>query len=179
MKFLSVTSTVAAAIFSATALAQNSTFTPPPKPSGSILTHVIQVGDANGSLKFYPSELTASPGDMVQFHFWPKSHSVAQSTFADPCQPMPAAAGGTKGFWSGMMPVTAQDTVMPVFSIMVNDTNPIWFYCATGSHCQNGMTGVINAFVSLQSPTYFLLSSSYITPHPPTRPYYFNADHHE
>lgn len=33
---------------------------------------------------------------------------------------------------------------MPVFTVMVNDTNPIWFYCATAKHCQGGMVGVIN-----------------------------------
>lgn len=34
---------------------------------------------------------------------------------------------------------------MPVFTVLVKDTNPIWFYCATGKHCQSGMSGVINA----------------------------------
>lgn len=33
---------------------------------------------------------------------------------------------------------------MPVFSVLVKDTNPVWFYCATGKHCQAGMAGVIN-----------------------------------
>lgn len=33
---------------------------------------------------------------------------------------------------------------MPVFTIDVNSTAPIWFYCATGKHCQGGMVGVIN-----------------------------------
>lgn len=33
---------------------------------------------------------------------------------------------------------------MPVFTVMINDTKPIWFYCATQKHCQAGMSGVIN-----------------------------------
>ena len=77
-----------------------------------------------------------------------QSHSVAQSSFDDPCQPL--QSGNVPGFWSGMMPVTAESTSMPVFSIMVNDTRPIWFYCATAKHCQNGMSGVINPYVPAQ-----------------------------
>jgi hypothetical protein len=33
---------------------------------------------------------------------------------------------------------------MPVFTILINDTKPLWYYCATGKHCQSGMAGVIN-----------------------------------
>jgi hypothetical protein len=72
MRFLpSPTACVAATavLFSSVTLAQNNTQAPP----GSVLTHVVQVGDANGSLAFYPAELTGvKAGDMVQFHFWPK-----------------------------------------------------------------------------------------------------------
>lgn len=35
--------------------------------------------------------------------------------------------------------------MMKVFTIMVNDTKPIWMYCATKGHCQKGMAMVINA----------------------------------
>lgn len=77
-----------------------------------------------------------------------QSHSVAQSSFDKPCQPL--QGGDVPAFWSGMMPVTAESTTMPIFTIMVNDTKPIWFYCATGRHCQNGMAGVINPYVPAQ-----------------------------
>lgn len=33
---------------------------------------------------------------------------------------------------------------MPVFTVLVKDTKPVWFYCATAKHCQAGMSGVIN-----------------------------------
>lgn len=36
---------------------------------------------------------------------------------------------------------------MPSYSIEINDTRPIWFYCSQGRHCQQGMVGVINAYV--------------------------------
>lgn len=43
------------------------------------------------------------------------------------------------------MPVSANSTEMPSFTIPVTDTKPIWFYCSQGKHCQSGMVGVINA----------------------------------
>ncbi|KAL9945863.1 hypothetical protein ACHAO5_004464 [Verticillium nonalfalfae] len=99
--------------------------------------HVVKVGE-NG-LTFEPAEVTAAVGDVVEFHFWPQAHSVAQSSFDSPCQPL-----NTTGFFSG--PVRVQSGVSDqVFSVTVQDTNPKWYYCATGQHCQNGMVGVINA----------------------------------
>jgi hypothetical protein len=48
------------------------------------------------------------------------------------------------GIKSGFMPVAPTDTQIPVFSILVNDTNPIWLYCGQTGHCQAGMSMVIN-----------------------------------
>ncbi|KAF2185233.1 hypothetical protein K469DRAFT_688049 [Zopfia rhizophila CBS 207.26] len=31
-----------------------------------------------------------------------------------------------------------------VFSIVLKDNNPVWFYCAQGNHCRSGMSGIIN-----------------------------------
>lgn len=112
-------------------------------PSGSVKAHVVMASNINGSLTFSPETITAAVGDLVQFHFYPRNHSLAQSTFDNPCQPMPQT-NGTIGFWSGFMPVTSESTTMPVFSVVVKDTAPMWFYCATGKHCQAGMAGVIN-----------------------------------
>lgn len=112
----------------------------------STKVHTVQVGDKSGALKFYPEEIPdAAVGDLVQFQFYPVNHSVARSGFASPCVPLdPATANGTSGFFSGFMPVKPEDQYMPTFTIMINDTNPIWYYCATGRHCENGMVGVIN-----------------------------------
>lgn len=41
--------------------------------------HVVQVGGPNGSLAFYPNNVAAQPGDMVQFQFHPKVCLVAVS----------------------------------------------------------------------------------------------------
>jgi hypothetical protein len=52
-------------------------------------------------------------------------------------------ANGT-GFVSGFFNTTS-GTNANVFTITVNDTNPIWFFCGFPSHCELGMAGVINA----------------------------------
>lgn len=115
-----------------------------PTPEGQVKVHIVQVGDKEGNLKFYPEELEVAVGELVQFHFYPRNHSVARSTFAEPCNPIEGSANASAGFFSGFMPVQETDTFMPTFTILVNETTPIWYYCATGRHCQNGMAGVIN-----------------------------------
>lgn len=121
--------------------------------SGQVMVHVVKVSNKKGDLVFEPNNLQAAAGDMVQFHFYPKNHSVVQSTFDQPCQPiknnMPAAAG----FFSGFMPVKPDAAMMPSYTIMVNDTKPIWYYCSQGDHCQDGMVGVINPPAANQSRT--------------------------
>ncbi|KAF4624447.1 hypothetical protein G7Y89_g13726 [Cudoniella acicularis] len=107
------------------------------------LVHVVKVGNANGSLVFAPNQLTANVGEMVQFQFAPNNHTVTQSTFAAPCEPMPAV-NGTGPIFSGFMPVSATDTTVPTYTVMINATTPIWLYCSQGEHCQKGMSMVIN-----------------------------------
>ncbi|BFZ63247.1 hypothetical protein YB2330_004367 [Saitoella coloradoensis] len=109
--------------------------------SSSAMTHVVEVG--KDGLTFNPPQLQAAVGDMVQFQFWPKNHSVAQATFANPCAPIPASAGVAQ-FWSGFMPVSNSSSSIPTYTILVNTTTPLWFYCSQGNHCQSGMVGVIN-----------------------------------
>ncbi|KAI2622222.1 hypothetical protein GGS26DRAFT_594229 [Hypomontagnella submonticulosa] len=95
-----------------------------------------------GQLKFDPETLTAQPGDTVTYKFFAKNHAVAQSTFANPCQLQP------NGIFSGFTPNTSPDVAAPTtFTITVNDTKPLWFYCpqTNGNHCQNGMVHSINA----------------------------------
>jgi plastocyanin len=102
--------------------------------------HFVSVANKTGGLVFVPETVTAAEGDMVTFRFWPKNHSVAQSTFAAPCSPM------NNGFWSGFVPTTSMDSVANwTFTYEVkNASAPVWFYCSQGKHCQAGMVGVIN-----------------------------------
>lgn len=104
---------------------------------------MVRVGSMNGSLAYYPNNLVAAKGDMVQFQFAPANHTVTQSTFDNPCAPI-ASHSNITGLSSGYMPVSASAEMTPTYTIMINDTKPMWLYCAQGKHCQNGMTMVIN-----------------------------------
>ncbi|VDC06009.1 unnamed protein product [Peniophora sp. CBMAI 1063] len=101
--------------------------------------HQVMVGQSG--LSFTPSSVTAAAGDTVTFVFFPKNHTVTQSTFAAPCTKM---AGGIA---SGFQPVTADQTSVPAMTITVNDTTPLWFYCGQQSpvsHCGMGMVFAVN-----------------------------------
>lgn len=52
----------------------------PDTPAGSVKTYVVTVSDKSGSLTFIPEEITAAPGDLVQFHFYPKVYTILSSS---------------------------------------------------------------------------------------------------
>lgn len=53
---------------------------------------------------------------------------------------------GTRiGFDSGYKPVAADATEFPTYSLVINDTAPIWAYCGQGNHCGAGMVFAINS----------------------------------
>ncbi|KAI8984874.1 hypothetical protein BD414DRAFT_489561 [Trametes punicea] len=111
-----------------------------------VVIHVGFQGD-NPGLAFNPPNVTASNGSTVTFMFnsSPSNHSVNQSPFATPCQPL------ANGFSSGFVTVPANITDgFPTWNLTItDDTKPIWFYCSqtTGAkeHCLAGMVGSINA----------------------------------
>jgi len=121
MRF-TITSAAVAAILAAT--------------SASAADTQVQVG--NGGLTFTPNTVTAAVGDTVTFVYYPKNHTVTQSSFAAPCQPL---AGGLD---SGFQPVAAGAASVPSFTVTVNVTTPLWFYCKQSSHCESGMVFAIN-----------------------------------
>ncbi|KAJ5935212.1 hypothetical protein N7466_004759 [Penicillium verhagenii] len=104
--------------------------------SSSSAVHSVDVGE--DGFTFDPDTLTVSAGDKVEFHFYPGNHSVAQSSFAKPCQPL-----SDTSIFSGFVAPTSGESDM-VFTLTVNDTDPIWLYCAQIGHCQAGMVAVIN-----------------------------------
>lgn len=103
------------------------------------ITHTVVAG--LGGLHFDPDNVVAEIGDVVEWHFLPANHSVAQSSFGAPCKPLSTG----NGFFSGFQP-TPSGQAPDVFQITIQDSNPIWYYCAQtkGDHCQAGMAGVIN-----------------------------------
>ena len=66
---------------SATKSGAPSTSTNVAGPDGNLVSvQVVQVSDMNASLKYYPEEIKAEAGSMVQFQFYPKvSHSSSRS----------------------------------------------------------------------------------------------------
>jgi len=108
--------------------------------------HQILVG-ANGTLTYSPPNITAAIGDTVQFVFQTKNHTMTQSTFADPCTEFTntSIADPTKQvLTSGFMPVPANATSFPTFTIQITQSTPLWFYCQQTGHCVAGMVGAIN-----------------------------------
>jgi len=120
--------------------APSSTYTSTPSKTVCLtgVTHTVAVG--RGGLRFDPDNVVADIGDVVEWHYLPANHSVAQSSFDKPCQPLNGHA-----FNSGFFP-TKEGQNPEVFQIVVEDKTPIWYYCAQtkGNHCQSGMVGVVN-----------------------------------
>lgn len=116
-----------------------------PPAEAQVKTHVVQVG-SGGEFVFSPTNVIAQPGDLVQFQFYPKNHSVVQSTFDNPCVPIQnIMANKTDAFFSGFMPTAANATTQLTYTIRVADTKPMWYYCSQAKHCQDGMVAAINA----------------------------------
>ncbi|MCJ1413159.1 hypothetical protein MMC19_007263 [Ptychographa xylographoides] len=108
----------------------------------SVSMQVVKVSNANGTLVFTPNSITAAVGSLVQYQFYPMNHSVVRANFQNPCVPIANVMPSTPGLFSGFQPTTGLTT--PVYTILINDTMPIWYYCSQGMHCQAGMVGVIN-----------------------------------
>ncbi|KAG6360760.1 hypothetical protein INS49_011826 [Diaporthe citri] len=107
---------------------------------------VVTVSTANNSLVYTPDNIKANPGEMVQFQFVAGNHTVTQSTFDQPCAPISTIQTNVTGFHSGYQPAAAskETGMIPTYTVMINDSKPIWLYCAQGKHCQSGMVMVIN-----------------------------------
>ncbi|KAM0554758.1 hypothetical protein ACHAPJ_006830 [Fusarium lateritium] len=101
--------------------------------------HTVTVGGPGG-LTYQPEELPNIPiGDTVVFEFLSQNHTVSQSAFDTPCDPLEG------GMDSGFMP-NPNNTVSPppqvAMQVMVD--TPLWFYCKQGNHCGQGMVFSIN-----------------------------------
>ncbi|KZT40880.1 hypothetical protein SISSUDRAFT_1043623 [Sistotremastrum suecicum HHB10207 ss-3] len=111
--------------------------------------HQIAVGGDN-IFAFNPNNIVADVGDVLSFQFNVKNHTATQSSFASPCTKLLGADNLTPvGFNSGFNPVAAGSLDLPVFNVTVNDSKPIWVYCAQKnpfSHCaEKGMVFAANA----------------------------------
>jgi plastocyanin len=88
------------------------------------VVHRIFAGStaANNGLHFEPENVVAEPGDLIEFHFLPKNHTVVQSSFDKPCEPL---AGG-EGVFSGFNFATASGEAKNVFTFMVQNKHTFW-----------------------------------------------------
>ncbi|TKA23007.1 hypothetical protein B0A50_07225 [Salinomyces thailandicus] len=105
------------------------------------LIQVIKVREDD--LTFEPSSLTAPVGSRVQFHFDHHNISIASSAFDDPCRP-------DGRVFSGYVPVVGRSGVEGVFTVAIDDSEPLWYYgkLETDAACQKGLIGVINPLTS-------------------------------
>ncbi|QDS75394.1 hypothetical protein FKW77_002894 [Venturia effusa] len=121
--------------------AQNGSPTVPSSPtvasSPNSPLHTIAVGK-DGTTKFDPEISVVTPGSKVVFQFYPGHHSVVQGSFDKPCSPTSNLA-----FYSGKVDIDS-GPASQIFTVAVDDPDPIWFYCGSGSHCEEGEVGVIN-----------------------------------
>ncbi|RAO64061.1 uncharacterized protein BHQ10_000073 [Talaromyces amestolkiae] len=101
-------------------------------------THMVTVGGTAG-LVYTPSSINASVGDIVQFNFESKNHTVTQSSFAAPC------VKTVGGFDSGFMPnINNSLSPAPMLQFQVTVSTPIWMFCGQTGHCGEGMVFSIN-----------------------------------
>ncbi|KAJ7776967.1 hypothetical protein DFH07DRAFT_33238 [Mycena maculata] len=106
-------------------------------------SNILVLVGANDQLTFSPSNITAAVGDVINFQFENKNHSVTQSSFASPCVPL---AGGVD---SGFEPIALNATALPTFSFTLNNAStPLFFFSKQNvlvNECQAGMVFSINA----------------------------------
>jgi len=127
--------------------------------SSSAAATATMVAGLNGDtdLSFSPNSVTAAPGTFVEIQFMPVNHSVAQSSFENPCNPLNSSA-----FFAGFVFDTSSGPASNVFTLQVSGTDPIWFYCPQTTdgihHCAKGMVGVINP-PSGQTPADFVANA--------------------
>lgn len=97
---------------------------------------LITMGE-NGIAQYKPDSVTANVGDTIKF-IGHGDHTVVSGPFGTPCE-----YNENSYFWSGYLD-TANDENQTTVEFKVTTTEPIYFYCAVGKHCQNGMAGGIN-----------------------------------
>jgi len=101
--------------------------------SGGGATHTVIVAPSQGVLRYVPFAVNASVGDTVKFMWGANNHTVTKSSLDTPCN---KTSDGL--FASG---IQLQDFT---FEQVINDTDPVIFYCGVPEHCQKGMFGIIN-----------------------------------
>lgn len=129
---LFITSLLAGSVFAAPSVRKRQTFD-------------VKVG--GDGLVFTPNFVNAAQGDIVNFIFLNKNHTVTQSSFAEPCG---ALEGGFDSGFQAVANGTAADKLPTVqYTVTTPPDEPVWFFCkqalhTANSHCFKGMLFAIN-----------------------------------
>jgi hypothetical protein len=122
-----------------------SKYTPPPSSSsesdhgsaggkGNGATHTVIVAPTKGVLRYVPFAVNASVGDTILYKWGAGPHTVTMGSALEICNKSSAENSFTSG------PQNAGFE----FTVVVNDTKPMFVYCNVPTHCQKGMFGVVN-----------------------------------
>ena len=86
--------------------------------------HRIYAGSttANNGLHYEPENVVANIGDLIEFHFLPKNHTIVQSSFDKPCEPLRDASGAVTGKFAGFNFNTTAGESKSVFTFQVRKT---------------------------------------------------------
>jgi plastocyanin len=76
--------------------------------SGSALRATQSVDVGESGFTFSPDTIHVPAGGVVEFHFYPGDHSVAQAAFNNPCHPL-----SDTSFFSGFMASASNGKVIP------------------------------------------------------------------
>jgi len=101
---------------------------------GTGATHTVIVAPTQGVFRMVPFATNASVGDTIEFHWGANEHTVTKSSALLPCNKSSEAPVFASG----------EQNMSFVFTQVVNDTTPTFYYCGTPTHCEKGMFGVIN-----------------------------------
>lgn len=101
--------------------------------AGTGATHTVIVAPSQGVLRYIPFAVNASVGDTVKFMWGANNHTVTKSSSLLPCNASAESAFDTK--------IQVKDFT---FVQKVTTTEPTFFHCTVGVHCQRGMFGIIN-----------------------------------
>ncbi|RXW24150.1 hypothetical protein EST38_g1725 [Candolleomyces aberdarensis] len=111
---------------------------------GTGATHTVIVAPTQGVLRYIPFAVNATVGDTIKFMWGANNHTVTKSSALLPCN-----RSGDALFASGTQ---NKDFV---FTQVVNETSPTYFFCATATHCQKGMFGIVNPTTNFDAATTF------------------------
>ncbi|KAK0716349.1 Cupredoxin [Lasiosphaeris hirsuta] len=99
--------------------------------TASAASHRIDVGKSG--LTFTPDSVTAAVGDTLEFYFVGGTHDAVVGDYGAPCTPSATGERFSSGVQSGS-----------ATNVVVNTTEPLYYYCSVGAHCANGMVAAIN-----------------------------------